>query len=60
MFSFTVHSAVHFTQHSVAGEITILPRLASTMEVVAAREDDALVIVCPAPSPSPDPVDGSL
>ena len=38
--------------HSVAGEITILPRLASTMEVVAAREDDALVMISPAP-PTP-------
>jgi hypothetical protein len=37
---------------SVAGEITILPRLASTMEVVAAREDDALVMISPAP-PTP-------
>ena len=38
--------------HSVAGEITILPRLASTMEVVAARGDDALVMISPAP-PTP-------
>lgn len=36
----------------MTGEITILPRLASTMEVVAAREDDALVMVSPAP-PTP-------
>lgn len=36
----------------MAGEITILPRLASTMEVIAAREDDALVMISPAP-PSP-------
>jgi len=38
--------------HSVAGEITLLPRLASTMEVVAAREDDVLVMISPAP-PTP-------
>ncbi|KAG8806927.1 hypothetical protein FRC17_004722 [Serendipita sp. 399] len=39
------------------GEITLLPRLAATMEVISAREDDALVMITsnskPLPSPPP-------
>jgi hypothetical protein len=36
------------------GEITLLPQLAATMEIIQAREDDALVMIkSPKPSPSP-------
>lgn len=42
------------------GEITLLPRLAETMEVIQAREDDALVMITsPRPSPSTSPAQSS-
>lgn len=42
------------------GEITLLPRLAATMEVIQAREDDALVMITsPRPSPSTSPAPSS-
>jgi hypothetical protein len=40
------------------GEITLLPRLAASMEVISARDDDALVMITSSkatPSPSPTP-----
>lgn len=41
------------------GEITLLPRLAAAMEVITAREDDALVMVTPSTKVPPSPTASS-
>ena len=41
------------------GEITLLPKLAATMEVISAREDDALVMIKSTSKPLPAAPTGS-